>query len=136
MDDAWWRVHIDEVRGVFSGDLVSSSQTIRKYGVESLGTSGVGWNPYGNSGAAALSLACLASTGPKYLIGYDCKKSDGQAHWHADHPKGLGNAGSIAKWPAQFTKLRAANAAHRIFNCSRDTALFVFPRMTLEDALT
>ena len=135
MDEPWWRIHLDEIRQTFRGDLVSSSQAVRKHGVESLGTLGVGWNPFGNSGAAAVSLACLASTGRKYLVGYDCKKAQGRAHWHGDHPKGLGNAGSIAKWPSQIEKLRAAYAGHRIFNCSRETALAVFPRMQLEDAL-
>jgi len=136
MDEPWWKSHIDEIRSVFRGDLASSSQHVSRHGVQSLGTMGVGWNPHGNSGAGAIALACLASTGPVYMLGYDCKKTGGQAHWHPDHPKGLGNAGSIAKWPGQFQKLRIAYGSHNIFNCSRETALTAFSRMPLEDALT
>ncbi len=135
MDEPWWAAHIKEVRGLFRGDLLSSSQQVRKHGVRSLGTMGKGWSPYGNSGAGAISLACFAGARRVLMLGYDCQRTGGKAHWHGDHPKGLGNAGSINKWPGQFAKLKAAMAGVEIINCSRETALRCFPRARLEDCL-
>jgi hypothetical protein len=61
----------------------------------------------------------------------------GRKHWHADHPKPLGNGASIKKWPGYFADV-AKNARRQgieILNASRSTALTCFPRVTLEDVL-
>jgi hypothetical protein len=137
MDEPWWAQHIQEVREVFRGDLCSSSQHVKRHGVRSLGTMGRGWNPYGNSGAGAVSLACLAGARRVLMLGYDCQNTGGKVHWHGNHPRGLGNAGSMAKWPAQFAKLASSVAPTgvEVINCSRATALTVFPRSDLESEL-
>lgn len=68
------------------------------------------------------------------MLGYDCGYGkQGQKHWHADHPYGLGNAGSVRKWPAQFAALDMGGV--RVINASRATALDCFERMSLEEAL-
>jgi len=90
---------------------------------------------FGNSGAGAIALAAKAGARRVLLLGYDCQKTGGKAHWHGDHPEGLGNAGSIHKWPAQFAQLKASMAGVEIINCSRATALTCFPRQPLEAAL-
>lgn len=69
------------------------------------------------------------------MLGYDCQRTGGKVHWHGDHPKGLGNAGSMPKWPQQFAKLKAAMAGVEIINCSRETALTCFTRGDLETCL-
>ena len=72
------------------------------------------------------------------LLGYDCGFApDGRKHWHGDHPPGLGNCLSIARWPLQFKRVaRDAKAAGvRITNCSRWTALDLFERIPLEQVL-
>ncbi len=69
------------------------------------------------------------------LLGYDCQLTGGRAHWHVDHPGGLGNAGSVAKWPAQFAELAARLSGADVVNASRQTGLEVFPRSDLADAL-
>jgi hypothetical protein len=136
MDEPWWALHIKEVRDVFRGDLCSSSQHVKRHGVRSLGTMGRGWEPYGNSGAGAVSLAAFAGAARIMLLGYDCKNGPGgKVHWHGNHPRGLGNAGSMPKWPAQFAKLARAVAGVEVINCSRATALTVFPRSDLESEL-
>ena len=71
-----------------------------------------------------------------YLLGYDCQHTGGQRHWHGDHPKGMGNAGTVAKWPRQFRELVRFVPGAQIINCSRETALTVFPRAPLESVLT
>lgn len=69
------------------------------------------------------------------MLGYDCQKTNGRAHWHEDHPVGLGNAGSVDKWPHHFVKVAEALAHVEIINCSRTTALRAFPRAKLEEVL-
>ena len=90
---------------------------------------------YGNSGGGAIAMAVKAGASRVILLGYDCQKSGGKVHWHGDHPQGLGNAGSMPKWPEQFKRLAASIEGVEVINCSRDTALRAFPRMALEDAL-
>lgn len=133
MDKKWWLAHIAEVDKVFSGERCTRGKLptrFRAMHLESL-------QHYNNSGAAAVSLA--ASRGAKriVLLGYDCQKTDGKAHWHGDHPKGLGNAGSIDKWAKSFGDLAEALKKRGVeaVNASRATALECFPRLTLEEAL-
>lgn len=90
---------------------------------------------FGNSGAGAISLAVKAGASRVILLGYDCQKTGGMVHHHGDHPAGLGNAGSMPKWPEQFKRLAASLEGVEVINCSRETALTAFPRGELESAL-
>lgn len=69
------------------------------------------------------------------MVGYDCQKTGGKVHWHGDHPKGLGNAGAMPKWPAQFQDMLRYLGGISVINCSRETALRCFPRGDLETEL-
>lgn len=70
------------------------------------------------------------------MLGYDCKfADDGRRHWHGDHPKGLGNAGSVDRWPSQFKDVSLRLKHLQIVNATRDTALTYWPKVSLEDAL-
>lgn len=90
-----------------------------------------------NSGAGALLMAKHYGAELIIMLGYDCHVGeDGQRHWHGAHPKGLGNAGMIAKWPEQFAKAARQLQPTRVVNASRVTALECFEHMTLEKALT
>lgn len=136
MDEQWWRVHIEEVRGLFCGSLYSSNNLARKYGVMHLPPP---FRPYGNSGAGAIAVASAGGASSVVLLGYDCQHTNGKRHWHGDHPPGTaGNAApkTIARWPEQFKKLACAIGSVEVVNCSRETALTVFPRARLEDVLT
>ena len=90
---------------------------------------------FGNSGAGAIAMAAKAGATRVILLGYDCQRTGGKAHWHGDHPPMLGNAGSMPKWPDQFKRLAASIEGVEVINCSRETALRAFVRMPLEDAL-
>lgn len=132
MDKKWWDVHIAEVREVFRGDLASTSGQVRRYGVPEAR----GWlDPFGNSGAGCVALAVEMGAERVLMLGYDCQKTGGKAHWHGDHPQGLGNAGSVNKWGDHFARLRRRYASKTIINCSRETALTCFPRGDLESEL-
>lgn len=91
-----------------------------------------------NSGAGAIAAAHHFGARRVILLGYDCQHTGGRKHWHGDHPEGggSGNAGSVGKWPAQFLELVRHLAGVEVINCSRETALTVFPRAQLEDVLT
>lgn len=137
MDVQWWDKHIAEVREHFRGAKLSSSNMAKRHGIQPLGKMGCGWEPYGNSGAALVSLAAALGASKIIMLGYDCQKTNGLTHWHGSHPRGLGDAGSMPKWPAQFARLNDRWGPHTdIVNCSRQTALKSFRRGDLEVELT
>lgn len=129
MDAAWWNAHIDEVRRTFRGRLINPWREMR--GVER-----VRFEHRRNSGAGAISLAAHWGARRIVLLGYDCQRTGGQAHWHGDHPKGLGNAGTIDRWPAIFARLAKSMAGRvTVINATRETALTCFERRALSEAL-
>lgn len=134
MDKQWWEVHKDEVAATFKGERVSSNTIAQKYEVKRMRPDQL--KTFQNSGAGCISLAVLSGAEKVIMLGYDCQKTDGKAHWHGDHPPTLGNAGAINKWPAKFHQLAAHVAGKAtIINASRVTALDMFDRQPLEQAL-
>ena len=131
-DFKWWKIYRDDVRANFAGVPVT---------VASVNSPDVCWlrgfDAYGNSGAGAIALAVLAGASRIVLLGVDCKYSDGQRHWHGDHPKELGNARSMPKWFNSFARLagHARSRGTEVINATRDTALVCFERQPLEDTL-
>jgi len=128
MDRDWWRMYREEAGNAFKGELVSPLPNC-------FGVRRIACGQYLNSGAGAIGLAVHMGAQRVILLGYDCQRTGGQAHWHGNHPKGLGNAGSINTWPAQFQKLARDLRNFNIVNCTRETALTCFPRVELEKAL-
>ena len=132
MDRQWWEVHLAEVHSKFRGELVTGLHRIAGVRRENLK------HPQ-NSGAGAIALAAARGAHRIVLLGFDCQHTGGRRHWHGDHPAGTaGNAApsTVAKWPAQFAELRDRLGRIEIINCSRETALTVFPRKPLREALT
>lgn len=88
-----------------------------------------------NSGLAAIHLAIWFGAARILLLGYDCKPTEGQLHWHGPH-SGLNNPNemSFKIWHKQFRQT-TRQVRERVVNCSRQTAIACFPRATLEDAL-
>lgn len=127
MDAVWWKTYGDEAKSVFKGELWAP---MRVSGVRR-----AVFNNGKNSGVGAISLAEHWGASKVILLGYDCQLTDGKAHWHDDHPNGMGNAGSVAKWPRQFSEL-AKRLRADVVNASRQTALDCFPRLELSEALT
>lgn len=127
MDAAWWRAHLAEVRRVFAGGLLTIASDVP-------GVRRTNSEHFGNSGAGAVALADRCGADRVILLGYDAQRTDGRAHWHADHPRGLGNAGSVGRWGEQFASL-ADSCRARVVNASRATALACFARVDLGEAL-
>jgi hypothetical protein len=136
MDMKWWQAHHKEVSAVFTGRKLSTSHATRAYGAESLYQ--VPWFTRSlNSGEGAILLAMASGSKRIVLLGFDCQKTGGKTHWHGDHAKGLGNAGSMVKWPKHFAHLskQARQQGIVILNATRETALTCFERVDLESAL-
>jgi hypothetical protein len=134
MDDVWWKTHIEEVRTKFKGARYSVNNLAKHYDCQQLPKP---FTSHGNSGAGAIRMAASGGAARIILLGYDMKHGDGgKRHWHADHPRGLGNADVVNRWPAQFKKLHEAlPEGVEIINCSRETALDLWPKRKLEDVL-
>jgi len=130
MDFAWWQQHIEEVRLNFLGARVSNNALPKNFDINH-------WpqREVGNSGAGAVRLAITGGATKVILLGYDCQHTDGKRHWHGNHPKGLGNACVVTKWPRHFEKVVSLYPGIEILNATRVTALNVFPRVSLESAL-
>lgn len=131
MDYVWWQKHIEEIRLVFAGERFSTQQMPPEFRVTHCK-----FTSFGNSGAGALHAAIKAGAKKIIMLGFDCKHGpEGQRHWHGNHPRGLGNADVVGKWPKQFAHIHAVNHGCEIVNSSRETALLEFPLIALEQAL-
>lgn len=127
MDDCFWSAYGGEIAATFKGrrcaPILVDGAEIRDIKA-------------GNSGAGAILLAAQLGAKRVILLGYDCAHTGGRAHWHPDHPAGLGNAGMVGRWPAQFAEVaRMLPADCHVVNATRETALTQWPRMPLDDAI-
>lgn len=148
-DHAWWRCHHQAVRSsVFKGELWTQSpeaaQAMRlKYvackSADSLSvTPGLVHGGSGNGGFMAMNLAYHFGTKRMILVGYDCQRTNGNAHWFGEHPRGhnLSRTHPYNAWVANFNKsaVEFDRLGVKVINCTTETALECFPRMTLEQA--
>lgn len=148
-DQTWWDHYFPKLATGFPGELWTVSEGARDlYGlawVMSADQSGLSKDPTmihtgRNSGTQAVALAHLFGARRIVLLGFDMAATNGRAHWHGDHPKGLGNGaqGRYSVW-IRSLELVAQDAKRdglQIINASRRTALRCFPRVELEEALT
>lgn len=135
-DARWWREYIDEVRFVFAGRLVSASQVVGKLGVDS--TWGQSWFKHAqHSGACALALAVAGIPKRVVMLGFDCQIVGEKSHHHGEHPKGMSNCASIARWPRQIRNVAeyAREQGVEVINSSRETALTCFERRPLAEVI-
>ena len=124
-------MYIDDVYTSFIGERYSKNSQNPSYNVTQLKE----LNTYGNSGAGCISMAAQGGAARIILLGFDAQHTNGLAHWHGNHPAGLGNAGMTHKWLENFEKLKQDFSHIDIINASRETAITCFPRARLEDLL-
>jgi len=127
MDRVWWN-HYGKEAASFAGLKFTTVTGIA-------GTKRINGMNSQNSGAGAIVLAVTFGANRVILLGYDCQRTNGKAHWHGDHPASLGNAGSVDKWPKQFADIANRFIKIDIVNCTRQTALQCFNRSELEAEL-
>ena len=130
MDRDWWKTYLDEVNSTFLGERFSNNAHSGNYR-----TTRITNKCYSNSGAGAIVVAIVGGAKRIILLGYDCQKTQGKAHWHGDHPKHLGNANKIDSWGKKFAELNKDYQHIEIINASRETALTCFPQMDLNKCL-
>lgn len=141
-DAAWWFHHAQEALK-FKGLKVTQSSNVPFKNVLSLrgtGDSGFDDDPRcirtgKNSAYQALHIAIHAGAKKIILCGVDMHG----ANWHGDHPKPLrttkqvGYQMMIELWETIIPELNKRNI--EVINCSPESALNVFPKMNLEQAL-
>lgn len=92
------------------------------------------WN--GNSGAAAINLACLLGSKKIILIGFDMKKSvKGEQNWHNLHVE-KDKKMQYRRYIVKFQALAAVAKKNgiEILNANPDSELECFPKIKLEKA--
>jgi len=86
-----------------------------------------------NSGFQAINLAYHFGARRIVLTGFDMKFSDtNQSHWFGDHPDGKRSNYDLMM--PSFESLAKQNLIE-IINCTRDTALTMFPRCAITEAV-
>jgi hypothetical protein len=128
-DHAWWRRYTPELRS--SAERWSNNKkAVADFQCEHFRLA-QGYN----SGLAAIHLALWFGASRILLLGYDCQPANGSLHWHGPHIRcNNPNEISFRMWQKQFRQT-GRDMRSRVVNCSRETALTVFARATLEEAL-
>lgn len=91
-----------------------------------------------NSGYQAINVAVLMGVSRIVLLGYDMQLgADGREHWFGRHHDGIRRNLLLDRWPISFATLvePLQSLGVEIVNCTRQTALTCFPRLTLEAVL-
>jgi hypothetical protein len=142
-DMGWWHVYGDHAVQHFDGEKLSGceppvrlARAVRRADVSVRSASSL-------TGGMAIALAAERGASRVVLLGYDCavKYINGvrQAHWHAAHPRPLGDAGSVERFAVRLEKLARdlarAKPGCKIVNASRETQCTAFARVALEEAL-
>lgn len=145
-DEQWWHVHAQKARSAFQGECwTQDERAAAKHNINRIKSENLpGLGRYdvihqgGNSGYQAINLAYLWGAQTIIMLGLDCSKSpDGQAHWFGQHGPELTQQQPYDIWQARFPALaqELKDDGVRVLNCSRQTALTCFERMTLENAI-
>lgn len=102
------------------------------------GLSSAGLYTGSNSGYQAIQLAVHLGATRVLLLGYDMQRDKkGRAHWFGEHPREIRGTSDYSTFCNYFKSLVKPLKALgiEVVNCSRETRLSCFPRMTIQDAL-
>lgn len=139
-DDKWWSWHYRAGAKDFAGlKYAATPRASRWPGVQVLrndGEQGLCLDPTGvrtgkNSGYQAINLSVHLGASRVVLLGYDMQGP----HFFGKHPDKSSPPFPLCLrlWPTIVEPLKDAGV--EVVNCTRDTALTVFPTMRLEEAL-
>ncbi len=144
----WWPTHGPKLtaftgrRYTLDGRAAAWADVLRQGGRLGLSSDPAVLHTGMDSGYSAINLASLHGVSTVLLLGYDMQKADdGRTHYHGQHPWQ-----EQTPWPGDLfrtllmaydTIVAALEALRvRVVNCSRETALTVFPRLTLREVLS
>lgn len=146
-DEKWWRYYkgVPEFHGLKFGLAGPAGwEQAEAWGVQILqnrGERGLSADPTGiyhgkNSGYQAMNVAGLLGAARILLLGYDMQTKGGK-HWFGAHPKHLQANTRFDELIEDFALVAPLyeQAGIEVINCSRETALACFPRMTIQEAL-
>lgn len=144
-DEPWWKVHGENTARDFSGRRFTVSEVAAKQlgltYIEGVNLRGLNRRPGvintgGNSGYMAVGLAYQLLAKRIILVAYDYQRTNDQAHWFGEHPKGLSRSHPYRSWIERFAQLAVdvKDAGIEMVNCSEATALTV-PRVPLAKML-
>lgn len=131
-DDAWWKEHSHEI-DIPAERWTNSENSVARYNLKLHRKQG---NP--NSGLRAIEFLHEVKGAQKIiLLGFDCSVKNG-LHFNGPH---LNLKNPTEKrcnvWLQRFSWLadEYKQKGVQVINCSRETAITVFPRMSLEEAI-
>lgn len=142
-DERWWTWH--QGAPDFTGRKYSLQpgaarwpgvQVLQNTGDDGLETEPTGLKTGRNGGYQAINLAVHLGAVRVLLLGYDMgPDATGRTHWFGDHPQRIESpyATFLAKFERMVTPL--SQLGIEVFNCSRRTALTVFPCRSLDEVL-
>lgn len=95
----------------------------------------IAWNL--SSGGAAVNLAVHLGVRRIVLIGYDMRKVDGEKNWHRDHKNQNPRQDPFVRFLRPFPEIARdlTRLGIECLNATPESALTVFPIVTLEEAL-
>lgn len=125
-----FKVYLNMSGYVVDGDVVS----LRPVGRIGLSASiAEGLYHGNNSGSGALGLAYCLGANPIYLMGYDCKRTPEDGHFHSGYGKSISDS-TLVRLVKDFDgiapMLRAAGV--RVINLNPDSAIRCFPASTFD----
>lgn len=155
-DYLWWQEHHEAVREHFEGRMftcTNSADSARPYGAyknfgcycfeqepdSNIRHSGLSDNPTtlrigGLSGYQGIGVVKNWGAKVAITLGYDMCRTNGKIHPHGDHKKPL-RPGPDFKAASNFNAMKPEEHGLTVINCSPNTVLTCWPRMTVQDAL-
>lgn len=136
-DESWWREYRPDW---FKGRKLTICRRGADYGAEVIPFHNTTMRGFGrhvvrnghNGGFHALNWALIHHPGPVCLLGFDFQHTGGHRHCHADHPGPMGNVGALDLCVRAMNRASVDTFGKTVINCTRETALECFPRMSLE----
>lgn len=88
-----------------------------------------------NSGYQLINVALLFGIKRMILCGYNMSVVDKKRHFFGDHPQGLNRSGNYRGFIGNYKTIKPADYGIEIINATPQSALDMFPKMSLEEAL-
>jgi hypothetical protein len=142
VDFLWWKTYYQRVdrKRCWTQDRTSAERFqlnyVRQSARPGLGKKEIQSN--GNSGFASINLAYLFGCRRIVLVGMDMKLGPkGQRHHHPDHPAPMVQHQTFSEWVFKSVVLSRdlREAGCEVLNATPGSALTVFPKVSLEEAL-
>lgn len=146
-DANWWRIHYTKMEGYpvtyglwtqepqMSKSVYPNLRRIAGRGGKGLSTAQDGIIFGNNSGYQLINVALLFGIKRMILCGYNMSVIDKKRHFFGDHPQGLNRSGNYTGFVGNFKTIKPNDYGIEIVNTTPQSALKMFPVMTLEEAL-